>query len=329
MVQTLALSVCECQAGNRASHAQQPQGGTGVMPQNPENSMDKIKSIGLFGKYQDHSVAGHILHLAEFLRSRKFHILFDQHAADLIGKPGTPARSREVIGKEIDLAIIVGGDGTLLNVARDLAPHRVPIIGVNLGRLGFLTDIPAEHMITEIGKILDGDYQTESRLLLYAEIMRKGRIVHAAKAFNDVIVSKGDLARLIEFETYLDGEFVNSSRADGVIVASPTGSTAYALSSGGPILHPSLEAIALVPICPHTLSNRPIVVSSDSIIEIVITGVAEQRAHVTFDGQATFSLEDNDRVYVRRAETSVQLMHPSGRSHFEVLRIKLHWGRKL
>lgn len=291
--------------------------------------MEKIKTIGLFGKYQDQTVAEHILRLAEFLRSRKFSILFDQHAADLIGKQATPARAREAIGKEIDLAIIVGGDGTLLNVARDLAGHRVPIIGVNLGRLGFLTDIAAEHMLVEIGKILDGDYQTESRLLLHAEIMRKGRIVHTAKAFNDVIVSKGDLARLIEFETYLDGEFVNSSRADGVIIASPTGSTAYALSSGGPILHPSLEAIALVPICPHTLSNRPIVVSSDSIIEIVITGVAEQRAHVTFDGQTTLSLEDNDRVYVRRAETDVQLMHPSGRSHFEVLRIKLHWGRKL
>jgi NAD+ kinase len=286
-----------------------------------------IKNVGLFGKYQDQTVAEHIERLAEFLRGRKLKILFDESTAELFVKPVAPARSREVIGDEIDLAIVVGGDGTLLNVARDLAPHRVPIIGVNLGRLGFLTDIQAEHMTAEIAKILDGDYQTESRLLLYAEIMRKGRIVHTANAFNDVIVSKGELARLIEFETYLDGEFVNSTRADGVIVASPTGSTAYALSAGGPILHPTLEAIALVPICPHTLSNRPIVVSSDSIVEILITGVANQRAHVTFDGQTTYSLEDNDRVYVRRAETDVELLHPSGRSHFEVLRIKLHWGR--
>ncbi|MHB8535858.1 MAG: NAD(+) kinase [Sulfuricaulis sp.] len=288
-----------------------------------------IKTVGVFGKYHDRTVAEHILRLGEFLRGRQLKILFDETTAELFAKPMAPARARAVIGAEIDLAIVVGGDGTLLNVARDLAPHRVPIIGVNLGRLGFLTDIQADHMTTAIGKILDGDYQTENRLLLYAEIMRKGRIVHTANAFNDVVVTKGELARLIEFETYLDGEFVNSTRGDGIIVASPTGSTAYALSSGGPILHPSLEAIALVPVCPHTLSNRPIVVSSDCIVEILITGVANQRAHVTFDGQATFSLEDNDRVYVRRAETGVTLMHPSGRSHFEVLRIKLHWGRQL
>lgn len=288
----------------------------------------KIKTVGLFGKYQDPTVAEHILKLAEFLRQRRLNILLDEHTAEHLGKVPGPVRTRAEIGKDIELGIVVGGDGTLLNVARDLAPHRVPIIGVNLGRLGFLTDIQADTMTTEIGKILDGDYQTESRMLLYAEIMRKGRIVHTASAFNDVVVTKGELARLIEFETYLDGEFVNSTRGDGVIVASPTGSTAYALSSGGPILTPTLEAIALVPICPHTLSNRPIVVSSDSIVEILITGVANQRAHVTFDGQSTFSLEDNDRVYVRRAETDVELIHPSGRSHFDVLRIKLHWGRK-
>jgi NAD+ kinase len=184
-------------------------------------------------------------------------------------------------------------------------------------------------MTVEIGKILDGDYQTESRLLLHAEIMRKGRIVHTAIALNDVIVSKGELARMIEFETYLDGEFVHSIRGDGIIVTSPTGSTAYALSAGGPILHPALEAIAVVPVCPHTLSNRPIVFSSDSIVEILVARIADQHAHATFDGQSTFTLEDNDRVYVRRAEAEVELLHPSGRSHFEVMRIKLHWGRKI
>ncbi len=292
--------------------------------------MDKpIKTVGLFGKHQDRTVAEHILRLEEFLLGRKLKILLDQATAEHIAKTRSPARPRAAIGSEIDLAIVVGGDGTLLNVARDLAPHRVPIIGVNLGRLGFLADIQAEHMIAEIGKILDGDFQTENRLLLHAEIMRKGRIVHNASAFNDVIVSKGELARMIEFETYLDGEFVNSTRGDGVIVASPTGSTAYALSAGGPILHPSLEAIAVVPICPHTLSNRPIVFSSDSIVEILITRLADQHAYASFDGQSTFTLEDNDRVYVRRAETEVELLHPSDRSHFEVMRIKLHWGRKI
>jgi NAD+ kinase len=289
----------------------------------------KIKTVGLFGKYQDRTVAEHILRLEEFLLGRKLKILFDQATAEHIAGAKSPARPRETIGSEIELAIVVGGDGTLLNVARDLAPHRVPIIGVNLGRLGFLTDVQADNMTVEIGKILDGDYQTESRLLLHSEIMRKGRIVHTAIALNDVIVSKGELARMIEFETYLDGEFVHSIRGDGIIVTSPTGSTAYALSAGGPILHPALEAIAVVPVCPHTLSNRPIVFSSDSIVEILVARIADQRAHATFDGQSTFTLEDNDRVYVRRAEAEVELLHPSGRSHFEVMRIKLHWGRKI
>ena len=289
----------------------------------------KIKTVGLFGKYQDQTVIEHMLQLEEFLLGRKLKILFDQAAAEHLAGAKSPARPRDAIGNEIDLAIVIGGDGTLLNVARDLAPHRVPIIGVNLGRLGFLADIQAEHMAAEIGKILDGDFQTENRLLLHAEIMRKGRIVHSASAFNDVIVSKGELARMIEFETYLDGEFVHSIRGDGIIVASPTGSTAYALSAGGPILHPALEAIAVVPICPHTLSNRPIVFSSDSIVEILVTRIADQHAYASFDGQSTFMLEDNDRVYVRRSETEIELVHPSGRSHFEVMRIKLHWGRKI
>lgn len=288
-----------------------------------------IETVGLFGKYQDQTVIEHLTRLEEFLRGRKLKVLLDQAAGEHATGIRSPSRPRAAIGGEIDLAIVVGGDGTLLNVARDLAAHRVPIIGVNLGRLGFLADIQAEHMTTEIGKILDGDYQTESRLLLHAEVMRKGRIVHNASAFNDVIISKGELARMIEFETYLDGEFVHSIRGDGIIVASPTGSTAYALSSGGPILHPTLDAIAIVPICPHTLSNRPIVVSGDSIVEILVSRLAEQHAYAAFDGQSTFTLQDNDRVYVRRAEHEVELLHPSGRSHFEVMRIKLHWGRKL
>ncbi|MBI3779041.1 MAG: NAD(+) kinase [Gammaproteobacteria bacterium] len=289
----------------------------------------KIKTVGLFGKFQDQTVVEHILQLEEFLLGRKLKTLLDQSATGHLKGAKSPIRPRDAIGREIDLAIVIGGDGTLLNVARDLAPLRVPIIGVNLGRLGFLADVQAEHMIAEIGKILDGDFQTETRLLLHAEVMRKGRIVHNASAFNDVIVSKGELARMIEFETYIDGEFVHSIRGDGIIVASPTGSTAYALSAGGPILHPALEAIAVVPICPHTLSNRPIVFSSDSIVEILMTRIADQHAYASFDGQSTFTLQDNDRVYVRRAETEVELVHPSGRSHFEVMRIKLHWGRKI
>ncbi|MBI3569959.1 MAG: NAD(+)/NADH kinase, partial [Gammaproteobacteria bacterium] len=260
-----------------------------------------IRTVALIGKPRDPLAAERIAHLAEFLRARGLAVVLEQGVAALLPPKTAPTQPLDTIGKGADLAVVVGGDGTLLNVARHLAPYRVPLIGVNLGRLGFLADIRPDDMITAIGHILDGDHQTESRLLLMAEIVRQGKVVHTASAFNDVIITKGELARLIEFETYLDGEFVNSTRGDGAIVASPTGSTAYALSAGGPILHPAMPALVLVPICPHTLSNRPIVVSSDSVIKMVITGSPDQRAHVSFDGQSSYSLEDNDHVFVRRA----------------------------
>lgn len=287
-----------------------------------------IQTVGLFGKYRDRSVGGLIQELTSFLKRRGLAALIEEATASLLEQSPAESRPLETIGKEIDLAIVVGGDGTMLHVARALAAERVPIIGVNQGRLGFLTDLQTENMIEELGKILEGRFKTEQRLLLQAEIVRGARVVHAANAFNDVIISKGELARLIEFETYLDGEFVNGTRGDGVIVASPTGSTAYALSAGGPILHPNLPAMVLVPICPHTLSHRPIVVLSEATVEVVLTGLAENHAHVTFDGQSTFSLMDGDRVRVRRTPEAVELIHPVGRSHFEVLRIKLRWGEK-
>jgi NAD+ kinase len=286
-----------------------------------------IKTVGLFGKYQDPTVGGHVARLADYLSTRRLEVLVEEATAGVV--PSAARLPHHAVGELcplIDLAVVVGGDGTLLNAARSLAPCGVPIIGVNLGRLGFLADISAEHMLEQIGRILDGDFQIERRLLLHAEVMRRGNVVHTATAFNDVIVTKGDIARLIEFEIYLDGEFVIDSRADGIIVASPTGSTAYAMSAGGPILHPALPAIALVPICPHTLSFRPIVVSSDSVVEIVMVGQAPQHAQTTFDGQLTFALEPGDRIYARRAEYPVELLHPAGRSHFEVLRAKLSWG---
>lgn len=288
----------------------------------------KVKTVGLVGKYQHEAVGGPISKLGRFLEQRGLHVILDAQTAQLLPASQTPSLPLSEIGRKIDLAIVIGGDGTLLHVARNLAAHAVPIIGVNQGRLGFLTDIPVDRMEHEIGRILDGDCQSEERLLLHAEIVRKGQVVHAANAFNDVIVTKGDLARLIEFETYIGGEFVHSARGDGLIVASPTGSTAYALSAGGPILHPTLPAIVLVPICPHTLSNRPIVVSSDSVVELVMVGPVQSQAHVTFDGQLNYLLDDNDRIRVRRAEHAVQLLHPSGRNHYDVLRAKLHWGTK-
>lgn len=285
-------------------------------------------TVGLFGKYGDKTV-GEVIHkLAEFLAKRHLHVLIEEATAEFMDQPPTESRALAQIGEQADMAIVVGGDGTMLNAARNLAPYEVPLIGINLGRLGFLTDIPKDRMFEGLEKILDGDFRTEQRILLQAEVMRDGKAVHASNAFNDVVINKGQLARLIEFESHIDGEFVNSTRADGIIIATPTGSTAYALSAGGPILHPTLPAIVLVPICPHTLSDRPLAVSSESRIEIVMIHTSYQSAHVTLDGQINFSLQDKDRVRVRRADKPVTLIHPSDRNHYDVLRAKLRWGEK-
>jgi NAD+ kinase len=287
-----------------------------------------IRTVGLFGKYGSKDAGGVIERLCRFLRSRNLQVLLEEATAEFMETPCADSRPLADIGQHIHLAIVVGGDGSMLHVARNLAPHGVPLIGVNLGRLGFLTDIPTERMEEDLARILDGDFKTEERILLEAEVLRGGKVQCSANALNDVVINKGALARLIEFETYVDGELVNSTRADGVIIATPTGSTAYALSAGGPILHPTLPAIVLVPICPHTLSDRPLAVGSDSRIEIVMSSTSQQSAHVTLDGQTNFAIHDQDRVRVRRAGRAVTLIHPTRRNHYEVLRVKLRWGEK-
>ena len=286
----------------------------------------RIERVGLFGKYGDRGGRDILERLCTLLRKRNLHIVIEADTAAALNLHDVPTAPIERIGTEIDLAIVMGGDGTLLSVARTLAVHRIPLIGVNVGRLGFLADVSTDNM-DMIGDILEGQYQTEERFLLNAEIVRGDQVVLTRLAFNDVVVNKGELARLIEFETYVDGQFVSGTRADGIIVATPTGSTAYAMSAGGPILHPELAALVLVPICPHTLSNRPIAVPSRSHVEIII--VSDQSAHVTFDGQSNFRLVNGDQVRVRRADVPVTLIHPVDRNHYEVLRQKLHWGRRV
>ncbi len=285
-----------------------------------------IGRVGLFGKYGDRGGRELLERLYGLLKARALGIVVEAETAAALGMRDVPTCALERIGTEIDLAIVLGGDGTLLGVARTLALHHVPLIGINAGRLGFLADVSTDN-IGMIDHILDGHYQTEERFLLSAAIIRDGVPVLTRLALNDVVVNKGELARLIEFETRIDGQLVSGSRADGMIVATPTGSTAYAMSAGGPILHPTLAAIVLVPICPQTLSNRPIVVHSGSRVEIVL--VSDQSAHVTFDGQSNFRLQNGDRLHVCRAETPVTLLHPEGRNHYEVLRQKLNWGRRV
>lgn len=298
------------------------------MPAHHPIRTSAVKTVGVFAKYADKSVGEVIQRLCDFLHERNLEVVIEEAMAGFLALPRARRASSDMIGREIDLAIVVGGDGTMLHVARQLAADRVPLIGVNLGRLGFLTDIPKDSMLDSLATVLDGEFRSEERILLNVQLLREGKVVHSANALNDVVVNKGQLARLIEFEVYVDSEFVSSTRADGIIVSTPTGSTAYALSAGGPILYPTLAALALVPICPHTLSNRPVVIGSDSRIEIAMTDTSNQSAYLSFDGQLGHALQDNDRIRVCRADYPVTLIHPAERNHFDVLRTKLRWGEK-
>ena len=212
----------------------------------------------------------------------------------------------------------------MLTAARKLAEAGVPLVGVNQGRLGFMTDFAQDNMLDGASDLLDGRFQTEERFLLGAEVLREGKCVFNTLALNDVVVNKGDLGRMIEFAVSIDGEFIYNQRSDGLIIATPTGSTAYALSANGPILHPAVPGIALVPLCPHALSNRPITVSDSSHIEIVVQPPHSARVHA--DGQARFELAAGDRVRVARSNRSIRFLHPLGYSYFAMLREKLHWS---
>jgi len=288
--------------------------------------MSEFKTIGLIGKYGDPSVSETLQTLGNFLNEREIDVLLDESTAKMVDHHQLTVASREEIGERCDLTIAVGGDGTLLNAARSLAHYDTALLGINLGRLGFLTDISPAEMQDRLAEILDGQYQQEERFLLHCTIVREGEHISESEALNDVVVHKWEVARMIEMETYVNGEFVNTLRSDGLIVSTPTGSTAYALSGGGPILHPALNAIVLVPICPHTMSNRPIVVDGDSRIEIVVRDKTLSHAQVTCDGQINLGLVTEDTVRISKKKETVRLIHPVNHDHFTVLRAKLNWG---
>ena len=285
-----------------------------------------FKTAALIGKYKSPEIAGPLLELARFLESRGVRVLLDKLTASHIGECPYPVYALEELGRRADLAIVLGGDGTMLNIARNLAPYDVALVGVNQGRLGFLTDISLDTMFETIGALLDGRFITEERMLLESEVYSGSERVFDVLAFNDVVVSKGVKGSMMEFELFIDGEPIYTQRSDGLIVATPTGSTAYALSSGGPIVHPSLSVMALVPVCPHTLSNRPIVISSDCTVEIVVRDADDARAH--FDSHSHVELREGDRVRVRRYSHSINLLHPVGHSYYAMLRQKLKWNRE-
>ena len=284
-----------------------------------------FKTIALIGKYQSPEVAEAVLRLANYLRDQGLAVLIEQGTASSTGlTSGFAIASYEEIGERADLAVVLGGDGTLLNSACRLAEYDVPLAGVNQGRLGFLTDISREVALEKIGEILAGRYTEETRVLLDAEVRRGGRRVFHTVALNDVVVNKGELGRMIEFDLRIDGEFVYTQRSDGMIISTPTGSTAYALSANGPILHPNVDGIALVPMCPHTLTARPITLPVRCKIEIVLLPPHDSRVH--FDGQTRYDTRAGDTVQITRSPHNVRLVHPEGYSYFAMLREKLHWS---
>jgi NAD+ kinase len=285
-----------------------------------------FKTVALVGKYKSPEVAAPLLKLARFLERRRIEVLVDRGAGSRAGGNRYPALPLEELARKSDLAIVIGGDGTMLNIARTLAPHDVALVGVSQGRLGFLTDISVENMIGTIGAILDGKFVAEKRMLLEGRVSPRAQKASRALAFNDVVVSKGARGNLIELEVRIDGEFMYNQRSDGLIVATPTGSTAYAMSAGGPIVHPALSVMALVPVSPHTLSNRPIVVSSDSVVDIVVRHAADPLVH--FDSHTRFDLREGDRVTVRRFSHPIRLLHPARHSYYKMLREKLNWYRE-
>ena len=294
-----------------------------------------LKTVALIGRQESPEVVDSIVALLAYFQSRGVGVLVETETAIEVGQVSGNAAMASAecadfarIGSEVDVAIVVGGDGTLLHAARQLAKFDIPLVGINQGRLGFMTDIARSSMIEAMDLLMEGKFTLENRLLLDTEVVFGGASAQwqplANLAFNDVVIDKGATGRMIEFELRVDDEFIYSARADGLIICTPTGSTAYALSANGPILHPKLGGIALVPLCPHALSNRPITLPDTARIEVRLVQGANARAH--FDGQETVDLMPGDGVRLVKSPHRIKLLHPPSYSYFAMLRQKLHWS---
>jgi NAD+ kinase len=290
-----------------------------------------FRQVALIGKY--HAVAGGtaaagsraaLEDIAQFLAAEGCEVVIEHDTASASGIVGYPVLDVAGIGEQCDLGLVVGGDGTMLGIGRQLARHGVPLVGINQGRLGFITDIPLDRYRQVLAPMLHGEHEEDRRSLMEACVMRDGHCVFNAQAMNDVVVNRGATSGMVELRVEVDGHFLASQRADGLIVATPTGSTAYALSAGGPLLHPANPVWVLVPIAPHTLSNRPIVLPDSG--EIAIELVAGRDASANFDMQSLASLLHGDRILVKRSQHQVRFLHPRGWTYYDTLRKKLHWN---
>jgi NAD+ kinase len=280
--------------------------------------------VALVGRYASPDLAAPLARLADYLRATGRTVVLEADTASYAQLAGFPTASEEALGQAVDLAVVLGGDGTMLSIARRMAPFGVPVIGINQGRLGFLTDIPLARMETTLDAMLAGRYVEERRTMLAATIVRVDESRDETFALNEVVINRGSIGGMIECAVEIDGRFVYTMRADGIIVATPTGSTAYALSAGGPILDPQLASFLLVPVAPHALTHRPVAISDSA--RIAITVVRARDAGFNADGQAFFTLAEGDRVLLSRAPHAARLLHPEGHDYFAMLREKLHWS---
>ncbi|RTL38584.1 MAG: NAD kinase [Burkholderiales bacterium] len=284
---------------------------------------ERFRHVAIVGKHQAPGIRPVLEEIAQFLCASGLEVSLEHDTALNTGLAGYDALTHDQLGRACDLAVVIGGDGTMLGFAREMAAHGIPLLGINQGRLGFITDIPIERWRESLAPVLAGDYEVEPRAMLEGEVWRDGEAIFTGLALNDVVVSRGGVSGMVELKISVGEHFVANMRADGLIVASPTGSTAYALSAGGPILHPSIGGWLMVPIAPHTLSNRPIVLPDAGEVRMEI--VAGRDASVNFDMQSLASLLHGDTITVRRSQHQVRFLHPKGWSYYATLRRKLRW----
>ena len=284
---------------------------------------EKAKKIGVFCKPKAPSATDILGRLIPWLRKQNYHIFLDTGTAAIINE--TSSYEKREISQQADLLIVLGGDGTLLSVAHAAHPYNIPILAVNLGSLGFLAEISIDELYPTLENILAGKFEIENRMLLNACIWRNGEKVEDHNVLNDVVINKGAVARVINLQVLVNGQYMTSYRADGLIIATPTGSTAYSLSAGGPIIHPSMHTLVLSPICPFTLTNRSILIPDQSIIQVKLAAEYDD-VRVTLDGQEGYDMRAGDILKIKKTKTSLQLIRGPNKNYYQILRDKLHWG---
>jgi len=291
--------------------------------------MDQFRNIGIVGRMGSVKVVESLRQLKQYLTANSYHVIIEEDTSSMIPGHGLQVASKKLLGEICDLVVVVGGDGSLLGAARELAKSKIPILGVNRGRLGFLTDISPSDLEERLARVLAGEYIEESRFLLDGHVERNGQPLGFGSALNDVVLHPGKSTRMIGFDLFIDGHFVYSQRSDGLIVATPTGSTAYSLSAGGPIMHPKLDAVVLVPMFPHTLSSRPIVVDGKSEIKLVIGETNETYPQVSFDGQMNIACAPGDIIRITKKPFKIRLIHPADHNFYATCRDKLGWASEI